>query len=61
MKCVAFFMLILYIFSQDIYGDSDRIYQIKIYKKIMFVSVQLINSLVATLYQCCICHVFSFS
>ena len=35
MKCVAFFMLILYIFSQEIYGDNGRIYQIKIYKKML--------------------------
>ena len=28
MKCVAFFMLILYIFSHEIYGDNGRIYQI---------------------------------
>ena len=35
MKCVAFFMFILYIFSHDIYGDNGRIYQIKIYKKML--------------------------
>ena len=28
-------MLILYIFSQEIYGDNGRIYQIKIYKKML--------------------------
>ena len=62
MCCV--FMFILYIFSQEIFGDNGRMYQIKIYKKMlipnyyMVVSVKLINSLVATLYQCCLCHVF---
>ena len=35
MKCVAFFMFILYIFSQEIYGDNGRIYQIKIYRKML--------------------------
>ena len=35
MKCVAFLMLILYIFSHEIYGDNGRIYQIKIYKKML--------------------------
>ena len=35
MKCVVFFMLIIYIFSQEIYGDNGRIYQIKIYKKML--------------------------
>ena len=35
MKCVAFLMFILYIFSQEIYGDNGRIYQIKIYKKML--------------------------
>ena len=28
-------MRILYIFSQEIYGDNGRIYQIKIYKKML--------------------------
>ena len=35
MKCVAFFMLILYIFSHEIYGDNGRIYQIIIYMKML--------------------------
>ena len=35
MKCVAFFMFILYIFSQEIYGDNGRIYQINNYKKML--------------------------
>ena len=55
MKCVAFLMFILYIFSQEIIGDNGRR---KCLHQIMVVSVQLINSLVATLYQCCSCHVF---
>ena len=33
MKCIAF--LILYFFSQEIYGDNGRIHQIKIYKKML--------------------------
>ena len=28
-------MFILYIFSQEIYGDNGKIYQIKIYKKML--------------------------
>ena len=35
MKCIAFLMFMLYIFSQEIYGDNGRIYQIKIYKKML--------------------------
>ena len=35
MKCIAFLMFILYIFSKEIYGDNGRIYQIKIYKKML--------------------------
>ena len=35
MKCIAFLMFILYIFSQEIYGDNGKIYQIKIYKKML--------------------------
>ena len=35
MKCIAFLMFILYILSQEIYGDNGRIYQIKIYKKML--------------------------
>ena len=35
MKCIAFLMFILYIFSQEIYGDNGRMYQIMIYKKMV--------------------------
>ena len=35
MKCTAFLMFILYIFSKEICGDNGRIYQIKIYKKML--------------------------
>ena len=35
MKCVAFLMFILYIFSQEIYGNNGGMYQIKFYKKIL--------------------------
>ena len=35
MKCVAFLMFILYNFNQEIYGENGKIYQIKIYKKML--------------------------
>ena len=57
--------LILNIFSQEIYGDNGRIYQIKIYKKMLTpnygLSVPLINSLVATPYLAYLtCNVFLY-
>ena len=62
MKCVEFFMLILYIFSHEIYGDNGRIYQINIYKNMLTPNYGFVGATdkftCATLYQCCICHVF---
>ena len=35
MYFISMLRIILYIFSQGIYGDNDRIYQNKIYKKML--------------------------
>ena len=54
MYFILMLRIILNIFSQEIYGDNGRIYQFKIYKKMLtpltVVTVPLINSVVATPY-----------
>ena len=35
MYFISMLRIILYIFSQEIYGDNGRIYQIKIYRKML--------------------------